>query len=123
MVAPTATAAIAMPSIRRNGSPSISMRSAKVPLSPSSALQTMYLRSALAAAAVRHLIPVGKPAPPRPRITKQSVDLESLARQSAEDEIRKAAMDDGILDQAQKNAEAYLLRFFNALGYQNVTFV
>ncbi len=56
-------------------------------------------------------------------LTKQSVDLESLARQSAEDEIRKAAMDDGILDQAQKNAEAYLLRFFNALGYQNVTFV
>ncbi|HVN16812.1 MAG TPA: DUF4230 domain-containing protein [Anaerolineales bacterium] len=55
-------------------------------------------------------------------LTKQSVDLETLARQSAEDEIRKAALDDGILDQAQKNAEAYLLRFFNALGYQTVVF-
>ncbi len=56
-------------------------------------------------------------------LTKQSVDLESLARQSAEDEIRKAAVADGILDEAQKNAEAYLLRFFNALGYQTVVFV
>ena len=43
------------------------MRSAKVPLSPSSALQTMYFRSALACATVFHLMPVGKPAPPRPR--------------------------------------------------------
>ncbi len=43
------------------------MRSAKVPQSPSSALQTMYLRSALASATVFHLMPVGKPAPPRPR--------------------------------------------------------
>ncbi len=31
----------------------------------SSALQTMYLRSALACATVFHLMPVGKPAPPR----------------------------------------------------------
>ena len=38
--APTAKAQIAMPSIRRNGSPSMSIRSAKVPESPSSALQT-----------------------------------------------------------------------------------
>ena len=44
------------------------MRSAKVPLSPSSALQTMYFWSALASArTVFHLMPVGKPAPPRPR--------------------------------------------------------
>ena len=44
------------------------MRSAKVPLSPSSALQTMYFCGALASAAtVRHLMPVGNPAPPRPR--------------------------------------------------------
>ena len=49
-----------MPSISRNGSPSISMRSAKVPLSPSSALQTTYFCSASIPAAVRHLIPVGK---------------------------------------------------------------
>ena len=43
------------------------MRSAKVPLSPSSALQTIYFCGAAACATVRHLMPVGKPAPPRPR--------------------------------------------------------
>jgi len=53
-------------------------------------------------------------------LTKQSVDLETLARQSAEEEIRKAALEDGILDQAERNAEAYLLKFFNALGYETV---
>ena len=36
---------MAMPSTRRKGSPSMSMRSANVPLSPSSALQAMNLRS------------------------------------------------------------------------------
>ena len=56
-----------MPSISTNGSPSISIRSANVPESPSSALQTMNLRSPFASAAVFHLMPVGNPAPPRPR--------------------------------------------------------
>src|SRR3981189_3051717 len=64
---PAATPAIVIPSIRTKGSPSMIMRSAKVPLSPSSALQTMYFRSALVCATVFHLMPVGKPAPPRPR--------------------------------------------------------
>jgi len=50
-------------------------------------------------------------------------DLETLARQSAEEEIEKAAIEDGILDLAQKNAEAYLTRFFLALGYDDVIFV
>ncbi len=50
-------------------------------------------------------------------------NLETLARQSAENEIRKAALDDGILEQAQTNAEIYLERFFQALGYQQVTFI
>ena len=49
-------------------------------------------------------------------------DLETLARQSAEDEIRQAALEDGILQQAQTNAENYLFRFFQALGYSNVIF-
>jgi hypothetical protein len=66
-VAPTVMAAMVMPSITTKGSPSMIMRSAKVPLSPSSALQTMYLRLARASATVFHLMPVGKPAPPRPR--------------------------------------------------------
>jgi hypothetical protein len=55
-------------------------------------------------------------------LTKGNQDLETLARQSAEDEIRKAALEDGILTQAQTNAEAYLLKFFMALGYKNVIF-
>ena len=50
-------------------------------------------------------------------------DLETLARQTAEDEIRKAALEDGILQQAQTNAENYLFRFFQALGYDNIIFV
>ena len=55
-------------------------------------------------------------------LTKQSVDLETLARQSAEEEIRKAALEDGILDQAERNAETFLLKFFNSLGYDAVIF-
>lgn len=55
-------------------------------------------------------------------LTKGSVDLETLARQAAEDEIRKAALEDGILTQAQTNAEAYLIKFFNALGFKTVLF-
>jgi hypothetical protein len=54
--------------------------------------------------------------------TKGTVDLETLARQAAEDEIRKAALEDGILLQAQRNAETFLLRFFNSLGYKSVIF-
>ena len=50
-------------------------------------------------------------------------DLETLARQTAEQEILKAAMEDGILNQAQINAEAFLLKFFAALGFPNTIFV
>jgi len=55
-------------------------------------------------------------------LSKGVQDLETLARQSAEDEIRRAALEDGILQQAQTNAENYLFRFFQALGYDNVIF-
>ena len=55
--------------------------------------------------------------------TKGNIDLETLARQAAEDEIEKAALEDGILDLAQTNAEYYLLRLFQALGYPQVIFV
>jgi len=55
--------------------------------------------------------------------TRQTVDLETLARQSAEDEIKKAALEDGILNLAQQNAEAYLYKFFSALGYPNPIFI
>jgi len=56
-------------------------------------------------------------------LSKGVQDLETMARQSAEDEIRRAALEDGILQQAQTNAENYLYRFFQALGYNNVIFV
>jgi hypothetical protein len=55
--------------------------------------------------------------------TKGVADLETLARQSAEQEILKAAMEDGILTQAQINAENFLLKFFAALGFPNTIFV
>ena len=56
-------------------------------------------------------------------LTKPDPNLETLVRQRAEQEILKAALEDGILEQAQVNAEAYLLKFFNALGFPNTFFV
>lgn len=53
---------------------------------------------------------------------KSDPDLETDARQAAEDEILKAALDDGILTQAQVNAEVFLERLFNDLGYDYVLF-
>lgn len=42
--------------------------------------------------------------------------------QGGQDKILSVALDDGILQQAERNAEAYLLRFFSALGYDTVVF-
>ena len=56
-------------------------------------------------------------------LTQGDQNLETTARQVAEEEIEKAAIEDGILDLAQQNAENYLEKFFNALGYDNVIFV
>jgi len=56
-------------------------------------------------------------------LAKPDVNLETLVRQRAEEEIRKAALEDGILEQAQLNAEAYLFKFFAALGYPNTIFI
>ncbi len=56
-------------------------------------------------------------------LTKPDPNLETLVRQRAEQEILKAALEDGILEQAQTNAEAYLTRFFAALGFPNTVFV
>lgn len=55
-------------------------------------------------------------------LTKPDPNLETLVRQKAEEEILKAALEDGILEQAQVNAEAYLLKFFAALGFPNTIF-
>ncbi len=56
-------------------------------------------------------------------LASPDVNLETLVRQSAEQEIRKAALEDGILEQARLNAEAYLFKFFAALGYPNTIFL
>ena len=56
-------------------------------------------------------------------LNKPDPNLETQVRQVAEQEILKAALEDGILEQAQKNAEAYLTRFFAALGFTNTIFV
>lgn len=50
-------------------------------------------------------------------------DLESAARQAAEEEILNAALADGILAMAQANAEAYLERLITSFGFQEVVFV
>lgn len=48
------------------------------------------------------------------------VDLETEARQVAEEEIRNAALEDGILDMAQKNAETYVRHLILTLGFKEV---
>jgi hypothetical protein len=55
-------------------------------------------------------------------LTKGNIQLETEARRAAEEEIRKAALEDGILEQANRNAQAYLLRLFLQLGYRDVIF-
>jgi Protein of unknown function (DUF4230) len=55
-------------------------------------------------------------------LTHGSKDLETQARQAAQEQIRQAALDDGILGQAQINAENYLSHMLMWLGYSNVIF-
>lgn len=56
-------------------------------------------------------------------LTHGDPTLETTARQVAEEEILKAALEDGILEQARINGEVFLEKFFNALGYDRVIFV
>ncbi|MBX3046601.1 MAG: DUF4230 domain-containing protein [Anaerolineales bacterium] len=55
-------------------------------------------------------------------LTRGDQSLETVARQAAEDEIERAALADGILRQAQINAENFLYRFFLQLGFPEVIF-
>lgn len=50
-------------------------------------------------------------------------DLETLARQEAERRILEAALEDGILDKAQENAEVYVGGLIRALGFEQVSFI
>jgi hypothetical protein len=56
-------------------------------------------------------------------LTRGDVTLEAAARKAAEDEIRKAALEDGILEQARVNAEAALERLLRAAGIEGINFV
>jgi hypothetical protein len=56
-------------------------------------------------------------------LTKGDINLERTARIAAEKEIQKAAVDDGILNQAQENADNYMSRLLRGLGYPDVVFV
>jgi hypothetical protein len=55
-------------------------------------------------------------------LTKGNIDLESEARQVAEESIEQSAIEDGILELAQQNAEYYLDRLLGDLGYPEVVF-
>ena len=56
-------------------------------------------------------------------LTKGDVNLETTARREAEKVVQDAAVEDGILEQARQNAEIYLERLLNSLGYPEVIFV
>lgn len=56
-------------------------------------------------------------------LTRGNQELETAARQAAEDEILAAALEDGILAQAQTNAENFLYRLLLDLGFPDVIFV
>jgi hypothetical protein len=55
-------------------------------------------------------------------LTRGDVNLETLARKAAEEEILKTAVNDGILSQANQNAQNYLTRLLMNLGYSDVIF-
>jgi hypothetical protein len=48
--------------------------------------------------------------------------LETEARQAAEEEIQNAALEGGVLDMAQQNAETYVRGVILTLGFQEVVF-
>ena len=55
-------------------------------------------------------------------LSRGDVNLETAARQAAEAEIEKVSLEDGILEQADRNAENYLYRLLRELGYGEVIF-
>lgn len=57
------------------------------------------------------------------RVFEEQSDMETLARQAAEDAIEEAAIEDGILDIARTNGQNYLRAFLLALKFDDVLFV
>jgi hypothetical protein len=56
-------------------------------------------------------------------LTRGDTNLETQARQVAQDEILRAALEDGILQLAQSNAEAFLRSLLLSFGYTEVTVI
>ena len=56
-------------------------------------------------------------------LTKGDANLETQARQVAEKEIERAALEDGILDLAQTNAAAFIEGLLRSLGFTEVVIV
>lgn len=55
-------------------------------------------------------------------LTDVDQNLETEVRKVAENAIRETALEDGILEQAQTNAESYLLQLFIQAGFHDVIF-
>ena len=55
--------------------------------------------------------------------TRGDIHLETAARRIAEDSIEEAALEDGILELARKNAETYLYRLLHTLDIDDIIFV
>ena len=55
-------------------------------------------------------------------LASTDADLETEVRQLAEQKIREAAQESGILELARNNAENYMRDFLMSLGFTNVTF-
>jgi hypothetical protein len=56
-------------------------------------------------------------------LTHGDINLETTARQAAEEQIRKAALEDGILEKAKENAETFLGSLLASLVHSEVSFV
>jgi hypothetical protein len=56
-------------------------------------------------------------------LRRGNTELETAARRAAEVEIERAAISDGILEQAERNAEEFLRRLFLQMGFPEVVFI
>lgn len=56
-------------------------------------------------------------------LRRGNAELETAARRAAEVEIERAAISDGILEQAERNAEEFLRRLFLQMGFPEVVFI
>jgi hypothetical protein len=56
-------------------------------------------------------------------LRRGNVDLETAARRAAEVEIERAAINDGILERAERNAEDFLRKLFLQMGFPEVVFI